>query len=275
MVDNNVLARLVNEHQTNMQRVNILAQTEARKVLSVTPEMTFNQQAGYVRNTIPELIKKYGNIAALIGTNHYNDWRAVQAADLGLSAFTAEVPTNIDFTEKVDNMLGYSIAKNSNAGLTAMTGFIVKELTLHVTNYDRTAIKENAKRETQVVKIQRVAEATACAFCRTLAAAGVFYTGIASADDYVDYADDWHSECHCSTEVIYQSQDFVKPSYYDSLESDYKAATAAQDAIRQQVIDDHLSEFDGSYRKLFKAYPEAATTTKNVTAQMRIITGAN
>ena len=271
--------RSVNKHQQNMARVNVLAQNEARNVLSVLPDMTFNQQATHVRNTVPTIISKYGNVASLVALTHYNEMRSLQPADYELEPFNATIPNNIDFADPVYNMMGYAIAINSNKGVNAMTSFLIEELTLHVSNYDRETIRYNAENEPKTVRIQRVAEPKACAFCRTLAAAGVVYEGLTWDENIVEYANDWHSNCNCSTEVIYSNadgkfEDFIKPPYYDTIEKEYKQAYDAQSAIRQQIIDDHLSDFDGSYRKLFKAYPEAATTTKNVVAQMRKISGA-
>lgn len=271
--------RSVNKHQQNMARVNILAQNEARNVLSVLPDMTFNQQASHVRNTIPTIISKYGNVASLVAVTHYNEMRGLQPLDYDLEPYTANIPTIIDFADPVYNMMGYAIAINSNKGVNAMASFLIEELTLHVSNYDRETIRFNADNEPKNVRIQRVAEAKACAFCRTLAAAGVTYEGIAWDENIVSYANDWHSNCNCSTEVIYSNADgefenYIRPAYYDTIEKEYKQAYDAQSAIRQQIIDEHLSEFNGSYRKLFKAYPEASTTTKNVVAQMRKISGA-
>lgn len=279
MVNRNALNRSVNKHQTNLKRVNILAKNEANKVLSVLDDMTFNQQASHVRNTVPTIIQKYGMVAATVGATHYNEMRNLQAKDYNLEPLIAVVPTKIDFTEKIDNMLGFGISKNSTLGVQAMRSFLVQELTLHVTNYDRETIDYNANREAKNVKIQRVAEADACAFCSTLAAAGVIYEGIAYDEDYVAYANDWHSNCQCSTEVIYENQQgqfesLIRPSYYDSLETNYQKAVAAQEQIRKDLIDKYSADFDKP-RLFFKAYPEAAMNTKNITAQMRIITGKN
>lgn len=279
MVDlNSLFSRSVNKHQANMQRVNILAQNEARKVLSVMPDMTFNQQASHVRNTIPTVISKYGAVAALVGATHYNEMRSLQPVSFELEPYTATVPTTFNFDDTIYNMMGYAIAKNSNEGLSAMTAFLVDELTLHVSNYDRKTIQYNASNEPKYVKIQRVAEARACAFCRTLAAAGVVYEGIVWDEDVVQYADDWHSNCHCSTETIYSNADGkfepIEPSYYPAMKDEYQKAYDNQSAYRQSIIDEHLTEFDGSYRQLFKAYPDAAINTKNVVAQMRQVSGA-
>jgi hypothetical protein len=278
MATRNALNRSVNKHQTNLQRVNILAQKETRNVLSVLPNMSFNEQASYVRNIIPTVINKYGNVAASVGALHYNEMRSLQTVEYGLKPYVATVPIGISFKDKIDNMLGFSIAKNSDSGIKAMAAFLIDELTLYVANYDRETISFNANNEPKTVQIQRVAEADACAFCSTIAAAGVVYEGIAWDEDVVTYANDYHSNCNCSTEVIYSNSagkfdSNIRPDYYDTLESQYKSAQDAQAAIRADIVDKHLNEFNGSYSKLFKAYPEAATTTKNVTAQMRLVSG--
>lgn len=279
MVNRNAINRSVNKHQTNLKRVNTLAKIEANKVLSVLDDMTFGQQATHVRNTIPTIISKYGMVAATVGATHYNEMRNLQKEDYNLAPFVAAVPVGINFKDKIDNMIGFGIAKNDTLGVNAMRSFLVEELTLHVTNYDRETISFNAGKEPKTVKIQRVAEADACAFCATLAAAGVVYEGIAYDEDYVAYANDWHSNCQCSTEVIYENREgqyesLIRPTYYDTLEDNFKAAVAAQEAVRNELIDKHFNEFDKP-RFFFKAYPEAAMNTKNITAQMRAITGKN
>lgn len=274
MVNENALNRSVNKHQTNMQRVNILAQTEARAALSVLPDMTFGEQATHVRTVIPAIISKYGNVASTVAVTHYNEMRNLQVKDYELAPFTPIIPNNINFKDKIDNTIGYGISKLDTLGVTAMTSFLVDELTLHVTNYDRETMNFNAQSEPTTVKIQRVAEGNACSFCSTLAAAGVLYEGIAWDEDYVSYANDWHSNCACSTEVLYSNSNPLRPSYYDTLETQYKAAQDAQAAIRQDLMDKYYSDFSKP-SLFFKAYPEAATTVKNVAAQMRIITGKN
>lgn len=240
MANANAINRSINKNQTGMKRINTLAQVETRKVLSIANELDFDTQAGLVRKTIPTIVKKYGNVSATLGTQHYNEMRVLQT---GLAAgFVATVP-KLDYTDRLSKTMGYSIANGYQYGTNAMIDTLMNEITTYISDYNRDTITFNGGNEKTVVSVQRIAEQNACAFCLTVALNQYQYTVDGSLGGSVEsYASDYHSNCQCSVVQVYEGQDAIYPPYYDDLQKIYEEGkqgnTEAKDvfaAIRENT----------------------------------------
>lgn len=218
----NALNRSVNKNQLAMQRINILASNETRSVLTTALDMTFNEQASFVRTVFPTIVTKYGNISAVSGMHHYDEMRSLR--DIPGAVFEAKLPS-LNYIEKIDKTLGYAISRNYNDGIEAMARLLIDEVTLYVSDYNRDTISFNASNDKQVVSVQRVAEADACAFCMTIALNQyTFAVDGNSGLDVTDFQDEYHANCQCSVEAIYENEPPIRPDYYDNFQNIYDAA---------------------------------------------------
>jgi hypothetical protein len=228
MAYNSIKSRAAVNNQTNIKRVNVLAQTETRNALSVLPELNYNQQAGLVRTVIPTVVEKYGNISSLLGAQYYDEIRNIEAASLASlsnNAYTA-APFKPNYVEELDKSIGYTISRGFNGNAAAMITTALNEITLFVANYNRDTVKYNADADFVECRIQRIAEPSACAFCLTLAVNDVTYTGSANKlGDIEEYANSWHSNCNCiSSPVFGPITNAIRPAYYSQYEELYSNA---------------------------------------------------
>lgn len=217
----NALNRSVNKNQLAMQRINILASNETNSVLTAGLDMSFNEQASFVRTVFPTIVDKYGNVSSLSGMQHYNEMRALRNIT---DSFEATIPV-LDYTETINSFMGYAISENYNKGYESMAKLLVDEVTLYVSNYNRDTVDFNAKKDKKVISVQRVAERNACAFCLTVALNQyTFAVGGDSGKSISDYDKNYHSHCHCSVEAVYEGEDPIYPSYYDNFQTIYDSA---------------------------------------------------
>lgn len=260
------LQRLVVRNSNSLLRVGILASNEVSKVLGVANTLTFNDQADLVRTTIPAIADRYGNISQVLALEYYEDYRNLNDVK---GRFTPK-QVSLDYTEKLDNLMGTGIALAYDKGTAAMQTYLRDGITRITSSYNRDTIITNATYDTQAARIQRVADANACAFCVGLALNAELGGAIVSGDMVIEYENDWHDNCGCTAEVIYEGQDLIRPSYYDSMEADYNAAqeslVAKQDAaVAQAKADGTFTK----YRTFLKENPELSVNRGNIARELR------
>ena len=271
MVNQNAINRSVSKANTNMKRVNVLAEQELRSVLRVTSEMTFDEQAKFVRSTTPIVIQKYGNVASTVAATHYNEYRGLVAPTLELPKYRAVARPAVDFTERINNLLDISIAKTITSGVSAMQDFIANSASGILSEYNRSTMTYNSENETvDVVELQRVAAADACAFCAEMAIVAGNIEGLVQADDVYSFEPDYHDNCSCTLEVIYAGQKNIRPEHYDTYENIYNLA------YNKLSVDGYAAAAEaGTTRSnaFLRANPQYSITTKNIAAEMRAIGG--
>lgn len=268
MVSMNAINRSVSKNQTNMKRINVLASTETRKVLSSVADLSFNEQAGIARRTIPVIAEKYGAVASTVAAAHYNEYRNLHAKELGMPVFTAK-PKKFSYDDRIDSLLGFGIASAKTKGFSAMQGVLANGLTYILSDYNRDTIKYNAENDSStVVTTQRVAEANACAFCSMLAVVEVTQSAIQTDDNsLITYANEYHDNCQCSTEVIFEGSSLIRPSYYDSMEETY---SDAYDRLSREGEEEAARQgFSSRNSKFLKENPQYSITGKNIASYMR------
>jgi hypothetical protein len=122
-------------------------------------------------------------------------------------------PSNI--VETAEGIIGVGMQKFMDKGFGSSTIAVQNALTRAIAGYNRDVTAYNSARDDAVVRVQRVAEATACGFCMQMA---LFSLESKASIANVNYAVDFHNNCNCSIETIYEGDSFYRPDYYDAFE---------------------------------------------------------
>lgn len=238
---------LAKRNQTAMKQVSTLLTAEATKVLSAAPG-TQQELGGYLRTVVPGLVDKYGNVNAEIARQYYDEQRALYLASQNLQAgsanrvarnnartrasrlasaktagqiYVAKIPT-MNVTQMSEGMIGYAMSRFTQN--LPYADDLVNAMTRAVGSYHRDTVLYNAGLDEAVMGVQRVAEPNACAFCMTIALGS--YRSYTSTDVRTSsYAADYHNNCNCSIETLYEGDAPIRPDYYDKFEQDYIDAT--------------------------------------------------
>lgn len=230
------------DNQKVLAQVNQLAIAESRQVLSVASGLEQQDMGGFLRATVPSIVDKYGNINGAHAVAYYQETRdawlanrqtALRAearkgqrrradrfalASLQGQVYKATLPA-VDVTAKAEPIIGYAMSLFMDKGFNAMDAGVQNAMTRAVSSFHRDTMLYNSGLDSAVVKVQRIADRNACAFCRTVA-----------FDKYgdvrtTDYAIKFHDHCHCTIETLYEGDSPVRPDYYDQFQADYEQAS--------------------------------------------------
>jgi hypothetical protein len=246
---------LLKRNQANIRQVNKILVDEALKVTALAAGFNQDQMGGFLREVIPGLIDEYGNVNAAAALEYYNDQRLAalgrnpgraaarrQAerfarARLESEIYIASLP-QFDIEAKAEPIIGYAMSMYTKNGFDSMRPELANALTRAVASFNRDTLLYNSALDRSVVGVQRVAEPNACSFCRTVAFGSrnnKYQPRITS------YAPNWHNNCNCSIETIYEGDSLYRPDYYDEFE--YGRPTAKQTTERNAGAE-ALSEAD-------------------------------
>jgi hypothetical protein len=266
-----------------LEQVDTLATREALTVLEVGRDLGRQEMGGFLRNTMPPIVDKYGQINATAALDYYNETKAAWYAEnpgtvplqagarrnfrqsrnarsarfasarLEAEIYVATRP-EFDLTNKVDGIVNYAMKTFSERGFDAMRPSVTNSLTRALASYQRDTVLYNSALDSDVFKVQRVARPNACSFCRVVA----FESYKGSDVRTTDYAVDFHDNCHCTIETLYLGDQPIRPDYYDTFERQYAEATQYVNSPDYEVPD-----VDGNL-----------TGAKEIFSAMRQVTGA-
>lgn len=210
------------ENRRTMRHVSTLLKVEAVKVLATGDGLGQQDLGGFLRTALPGLIARYGNINAVTAADYYDQVRAISAK--GAKSYKAALPI-FDATERSRTLVDYGMASFQKQGFAGLPDLLAQALTYPVAQYNRETIDYNAGMDTSAKTVQRIAEPNACAFCALLA----FSTTTTAEGKTVgtrtfSYAPDFHDNCHCTVEVIFEGQDPIVPDYYKDFSMEYAEA---------------------------------------------------
>lgn len=245
---------LSQRNQANMKAVETLLEREANSVLLAGQELGRQEMGGFLRTIVPELIRKYGNVNGAAAVKYYDQQRLLYsrrglesrtasraAAKKTQSAMYFARMAEIDHKKLAEPIVGYSMARFTEAGFDVMRDQTVSAMTRAVGSYNRDTILYNAGLDEAVVTVQRVAEADACAFCALMAFSSTRSASGQSLDvRTTQYAVDFHDRCRCSIETLYEGDTPIRPPYYDQFEQEYL------DTYKGNSVSDTLAEWRGA-----------------------------
>lgn len=260
----------VRQNQTNIKRVGILAQQEVLSLFRLSQNETDLNTIKLVRDSVPVIAERYGTVAAQSAALHYDELRDIAYEGRTVAPYVAAAPA-LAYADKVDTLLDYGIASNFTNNRQRMATVLFNGITNVVSQYNRDTINVNSERDNEVglITVQRVAEPGACAFCSMLAVNDITYTGIQAEADIITYEDNYHDNCNCSVEVVFEGQEPIRPTYYDGMEKTYKEASDNLIAEGEAAAE-AAGTFRGN-RAFLRENPQYSFTTENITRYMRDI----
>lgn len=224
----------VQRNQATMRRVNELLNKESSKILSLGEGMAQQELGGFYRSVVPGLVDRWGNVNAAAAIEYYDSQRLAwqlskgggEAAErfaqrqLQAQIYVAKLPP-IDPKKISEPIIGHGMQTFLDKGFGQSQTAVQNALTRAVASYNRDTILYNSALDSAVVRVQRIAEPTACGFCVQMALFSTDYMpagGGMSNISQVNYAADFHNNCQCSIETIYEGDDFLRPDYYDQFD---------------------------------------------------------
>lgn len=245
----------IRRNQATMRQVNTLIERESTQVLSLAEQFGQQEMGGYLRTVIPGLLDRYGNVNATAAMAYYDEQRLnarlrldmsnrradrLAAKKLQAQLYVARLAP-VDSQALAEPIIGTGMKALMSDGFGAMRDQVNNALTRAVASYNRDTILYNASLDESVVTVQRVAEANACAFCALMAFSSTQSASGAPLDvRTTSYAVDFHNNCHCSLETLYEGDTPIRPDYYDQFEQEYL------DAPFKDNVKDILVEWRGA-----------------------------
>lgn len=254
-------------NQSNMAKVEQLLLDEATPALRAGRNLGQQAMGGFLREVIPGLVDKWGNVNAAVAVQYYDEQRLawlrnnpgaplttrsarkqnqqnrsrqadrIAGAKLRGAVYKATLPTTNPLAVS-EPIIGKGMAKFMSDGFDSMAETVNNAMTRAVASYNRDAILYNAGLDDAVLSVQRVAEPNACAFCALMAFSSERSVSGAPLDvRTTSYAVDFHNNCRCSLETLYEGDSPIRPDYYDQFESEYL------DIYKSNSVKDTLSEW--------------------------------
>lgn len=229
------------ENQQLLTTVSSRAKAETATILRESRRLERQAFGGFVRQTLPPLVDKWGAVNGRAALAHYEQLqdiyrqrqeivmgsairsrRQAQArarrsfARRGLQGriYVAKMP-RFNPVEIADPIVNGTLATFASKGFDAASIEAQNAVTRAVGSYNRDTMLFNAGLDENVAGVQRVAEPTACQFCVTMAFDSV------RAVRTSPYAVSWHNNCQCSIEVLYPGEAPIRPDYYNDFEREF------------------------------------------------------
>ncbi len=137
-----------------------------------------------LNDLLPALIRQYGEAAALLGAEWYDDLREQHLIDA--PAFAAQPVALAD--QGVGALIGW--AAEGSASLDSMRSLVAGGTSRRVTDWARETVIGSALTDPRAEGWMRVGRPGACGFCRMIVGRGAVYT-----ESSVRFAS--HDSCHC------------------------------------------------------------------------------
>lgn len=256
----------IQRNQATMEHVTKVLDAEAARVLALGQGMGQQELGGFYRSVIPGLIDRWGRVNATAAMQYYDaqrlEWMRRNPSGLSRSSRQATARAADRFAERqlqtllykasmpefdavkiAEPIIGHGMDWMMKAGFGESEQAIRNALTRAVASYNRDTILYNSALDPAVVRVQRIAEPTACGFCVQMALFSVDHMAPSAAGQgrsnisSVNYAVHFHNHCHCSIETIYQGDDFIRPDYYDQFEQARKDSKTSANSTPQIVAD--------------------------------------
>lgn len=265
-----------------IRQVDTLVKNEGAKLAQVAQSFGQQEYGGFLRAVVPNLIDKYGQVNATAAVDFYQDTRTAwftgksrssnreirkgqsRRADRFASAVTqgqlatasgyrAQFADDYKLAEKSDRVINWAMKVRQESGHEPSVSAMNNALTREVAMFHRDTVLFNSALDPFVSKVQRVAQASACEFCRLMALGSTRGTVRTT-----DYAAKFHDNCHCTIQPLYDGEEPIRPDYYDDFEKQYESATR-DGANAQSVLRNWRKDIAGTNRPSSVPLPRVST----------------
>jgi hypothetical protein len=251
------------KQQALLARVDSIAASQGRELANLGMDFSNQDFGGYLRSTLPQLLDQFGNVNARAAVDHFDNMRlqwyqlfgdtvnasrkgrkrladrygvaatqgALYKAGINPEDFKAQFAEGIDAVNKTDKIMNFVMKVRARDGHEPSVTALENAMTREVASYHRDTMLFNSALDPYAGRVQRVAQATACEFCRLMA--------LGSTNGKVrvsSYAIKFHSHCHCTIETLWGSDEPVRPDYYDDFEKQYEEASRNSDGSAKGIL---------------------------------------
>lgn len=233
-----------------MRQVNDLITAEAAAAANVGAGFDQSEFGALLRSIVPQLLDQYGRVNATAALQFYDAQRTQWAETYGPAAsqmagrgnvraqgsryavattqsalavsqgYAAQYADDYRRAAKADSVINYAMRVRQSSGHAPSVTAMNNALTREVAMYHRDTVLFNAGLDPFVNRVQRVAQAKACEFCRLMALGSTNGTVRTST-----YAVKFHSHCHCTIQPLFDGDQPVRPDHYDEFEKEYAQAS--------------------------------------------------
>lgn len=171
---------------------------------------------------VPDIVTVYGDLAATIAADYYDESRSVAGLGGSFRATPAEVIAPEDAAKTVRWALDplWIDAQDNNDALARLRAGMERL----IRNADRDTIRSAAESDPGAsVGYMRRARGTACSFCLMLASRGAVYRSRRTAT-YSDAGKHYHDHCRCRVDPVFGPSDI--PPDVRQLQSEWRSVTA-------------------------------------------------
>ncbi|TLM87216.1 hypothetical protein [Pseudarthrobacter sp. NamE5] len=182
---------------------------------------------------VPVLVAQYGDVAATMAAEFYEEMRTAQGAT---GAFTATLAAGVP-TGAIEAKVRYLAGHLWTPEPTAMLSPLLVATDKYVKQPGRSTIAANARREN--VRYARVPTGDkTCSFCLVLASRDAVYATVKSAGDGkgTGYGDDYHGDCDCQVVRIAKPSDYPESYLPDDYLAKYEAARDAAGSTQIKAV---------------------------------------
>ena len=215
------------------------------------------------------LVSRYGQAAASLAADWYEDARAAAGVSGSFTATTAPLPE----TDRLGALSRWGVGPlfgadpNGALALSLLSGGLQRL----VTGMGRQTTEMSAAADPKIIGYARHASANACEFCRVLATRGADFrytseqsagfvtgeslggtdyrkirrTGVSSSDILSGrksrsstkrpIGEKYHDDCHCIPVPIWSNADYEPPSYVEQWRAEYDSAHQPGDTLKQTL----------------------------------------
>lgn len=240
------------QQEAAMRHVDTLIGQQASTIASVGASLGQQEYGGLLRSVLPALIDDYGKINATAAIQYYDQIRTAWLETYGTEArnqagrsavraqatraavaqtqgalavaqgYAAQYADDYNVIAKSDTVVNYAMKVRATQGHAPSVEAMANALTREVAMYHRDTILFNSALDRGVYRVQRVAQAGACDFCRLMALGSTRGTVRTST-----YAANFHNNCQCTITPLFKGESPVRPDYYDEFEAEYEQASAS------------------------------------------------
>lgn len=276
---------LSRQQEITIKQVNDLITRQAGDV--VAPAANFSQQefGGLLRTVVPNLLDQYGKINATAAIQFYDQSRDYWAKELSNTSqggrdaqrtagqrfaiartqgalqaaqgYAAQFADTYDTIAKTDTVVNWAMKVRAKSGHQPSVEAMQNALTREVAAYHRDTVLFNSALDPYVNRVQRVAQASACEFCRLMA--------LGSTNGKVrvsTYAAKFHSHCHCTIQPLFEGEKPVRPDYYDKFEKEYSEASKSGGSAKTILQNMRNNAKKATVAKTPVNAPKASVATK-------------
>lgn len=130
--------------------------------------------------------------------------------------------------ESLEPVVGQTMTKYSQGAFVEAATQLADSVMREMSNIYRDTIKANSLEDPRVSGYQRVASASACAFCL-----------VVCLNEYTSFDADggYHDHCSCTTVPIFTGMSAVRPDYYDEFQQIYvQGGIDAQSPVAEDIF---------------------------------------